>query len=254
MKGNLNRSDHVILAIVSAFGVYVFLFGYFQLTEYKQSIEIVVPENLSRIEEKKQIEIPIKNIEVPTVSSKEIKNIVRNKEDKRIKSDENWSENTPTGDPEKTIKEYEKKLFEDTKGFKESLTIKKTSDIEKPEKTVVNSNTKDKNQNGKTNQYSGNVMVDFYLPGRTAYDNNNWYIRNPGYTCGFGSSGTVVINVKVNLNGKVLKINFDASQSSNATACMIEQAKKYAQMSRFNFSGEASDEQSGYIRYQFISQ
>jgi hypothetical protein len=35
---------------------------------------------------------------------------------------------------------------------------------------------------------------------------------------------------------------------------MIEQAKKYAQMSRFNFSGEASDEQSGYIRYQFISQ
>ena len=110
MKGNLNRSDHVILAIVSAFGVYVFLFGYFQLTEYKQSIEIVVPENLSRIEEKKQIEIPIKNIEVPTVSSKEIKNIVRNKEDKRIKSDENWSENTPTGDPEKTIKEYEKKL------------------------------------------------------------------------------------------------------------------------------------------------
>ena len=89
MKGNLNRSDHVILAIVSAFGVYVFLFGYFQLTEYKRSIEIEVPENLSRIEEKKQIEIPIKNIEVPSVSSKEIKNIARNKEDKRIKSDEN---------------------------------------------------------------------------------------------------------------------------------------------------------------------
>ena len=97
-------------------------------------------------------------------------------------------------------------------------------------------------------------MVDFFLPGRTAYDNNNWHIRNPGYTCGFGSSGTVVINVKVNLNGRVLKITYDSSQSSNATDCMIEQAKKYAQMSRFNFSGEASDEQSGYIRYQFISQ
>ena len=62
MKGNLNRSDHVILAIVSAFGVYVFLFGYFQLTEYKRSIEIEVPENLSRIEEKKQIDAEINNL------------------------------------------------------------------------------------------------------------------------------------------------------------------------------------------------
>lgn len=253
MKGYLNRSDHFILAIVSAFSVYVFLFVYFQLTEYKQYIEIEAPENLSRIEDNNEKEIPIKNIEVPNVSSKDIKNIVRNNEDKRTKSDKDWSENTPSGDPVKTIKDYEKKLFEDTKGFKESATIKKTSSKEKLEKTILNPNPKDNNQNGKANQYSGNVMVDFYLPGRTAYDNNNWHIRNPGYTCGFGS-GTVVINVKVNLNGKVLKITYDASQSSNASACMIEQAKKYAQMSRFNFSGEASKEQSGYIRYQFISQ
>jgi hypothetical protein len=254
MKGNLNRSDHAILAVVAAFGVYVFLFVYFQLTEYKQYIEIEVAENLSRIEDNKQIEIPIKNIEIPNVSSKEIKNIARNNEDKRIKSNKDWSQNTPSGSPEKTIKDFEKKIFEEAKLVRESKTIKKTGDKVKPEKTVVNSNSKDNNQDGKTNQYSGNVMVDFYLPGRTAYDNNNWNIRNPGYTCGFGSSGTVVINVKVNLNGKVLKITYDASQSSNATACMIEQAKKYAQISRFNFSGEASNEQSGYIRYQFISQ
>ena len=254
MKENLNRSDHVILAVVSAFGVYVFLFVYFQLTEYKQYIEIDVPENLSRIEDNQQIEIPIKNIEIPNISSKEIKNIARNNEDKRIKSDKDWSENKLAGDHVKTIKDYEKKLFEETKGFKESSSINKKSDKEKSDKTVVNSNPKHNNQDGKTNQYSGNVMVDFFLPGRTAYDNNNWHIRNPGYTCGFGSSGTVVINVKVNLNGRVLKITYDSSQSSNATDCMIEQAKKYAQMSRFNFSGEASEEQSGYIRYQFISQ
>ncbi len=55
MKGNLNRSDHAILAVVAAFGVYVFLFVYFQLTEYKQYIEIEVAENLSRIEDNKQI-------------------------------------------------------------------------------------------------------------------------------------------------------------------------------------------------------
>ena len=91
MKANLNRSDHAILAVVAAFGVYVFLFVYFQLTEYKQYIEIEVAENLSRIEDNKQIEITIKNIEIPNVSSKEIKNIARNNEDKRIKSNKDWS-------------------------------------------------------------------------------------------------------------------------------------------------------------------
>ena len=254
MKVSLNRSDHFILAIVSAFGVYVLLFIYFQVTEYKQTIQLTEKDDFSRIEDVKEIEIKKQNIEVPNVNSKEVKNIVRNNEDTREKSNENWSENSPTNDPEKSIKDFEKKLFEDARGNKPQNQVVKTSEEQNIQKQVTDTKVKVNNSGNKSNQYSGNVMVDFYLPGRTAYDNNNWHIRNPGYTCGFGSSGVVVINIEVNLSGKVIKITYDASKSSNASSCMIQQAKKYAQMSRFNFSGNSDNEASGYIRYQFISQ
>jgi len=104
------------------------------------------------------------------------------------------------------------------------------------------------------NQYSGNVMVDFSLAGRTAHNNNNWHIRNPGYTCGYNAAGIVVILIKVNAAGKVVKIEFDAAKSTNVSNCMKEQALKYAKISRFNASTNGGIEQSGYIRYQFVSQ
>ena len=97
-------------------------------------------------------------------------------------------------------------------------------------------------------------MVDFSLAGRTAYNNNNWYIRNPGYTCGYGAAGTVVVLINVNSDGKVIKVNFDPSKSTNVSECMREQALKYANMSRFNSANNLDSEQSGYIRYQFAAQ
>jgi hypothetical protein len=52
----------------------------------------------------------------------------------------------------------------------------------------------------------------------------------------------------------VSKATYDPSKSKNASSCMIEQAEKYAKLSRFNYSGNAPAQVNGYIIYQFVSQ
>ncbi len=252
MKGFFNRPEHFFLALIAAFGVYILLFMYFHISSYKQYVLIPAFQEFSKIEE--EIKIAKENIEVPNQNSGELKNLARNSEDKRTKSDKDWSENTSSEDPTQTIKDFEKKLFEEAGGKKEREKIELEAEQKKVKKDQKSSISDANKQQSKVNQYNGNVMVDFNLEGRTAYNNNNWYIRNPGYTCGYGSVGTVVILIKVNSSGKVVKINFDAAKSINATSCMQEQALKYASMSRFNALTNGGSDQSGYIRYQFVAQ
>ena len=252
MKGFFNRPEHFFLALIAAFGVYILLFMYFHISSYKQYVLIPAFQEFSKIEE--EIKIAKENIEVPDQNFGELKNIARNNEDKRTKSEKDWSENTSSEDPAQTIKDFEKKLFEEAGGEKKREKIESEAERKKVAKNEKLSKTDLINQHLKPNQYNGNVMVDFSLEGRTAYNNNNWYIRNPGYTCGYGSVGTIVILIKVNSSGKVVKINFDAAKSINATSCMQEQALKYASMSRFNSLTNGGSDQSGYIRYQFAAQ
>jgi len=252
MKGFFNRPEHFFLALIAVFGVYISLFMYFHISSYKQYVLIPAFQEFSKIEE--EIKIAKENIEVPNQNSGELKNLARNNEDKRTKSDKDWSENTSSEDPAQTIKDFEKKLFEEAGGKKEREKIELEAEQKKVKKDQKSSISDANKQQSKVNQYNGNVMVDFNLAGRTAYNNNNWYIRNPGYTCGYGSAGTVVILIKVNSSGKVVKINFDAAKSINATSCMQEQALKYASMSRFNSLTNGGSDQSGYIRYQFVAQ
>jgi len=120
---------------------------------------------------------------------------------------------------------------------------------------VTNPKVNPKNNNasnGGPTVYAGNVMVNWSLTKRTAYQNNNWFVRNPGYTCGTGSSGKVTVQIKVNQNGNVIEAV--VTSSSNANACMTQQALKYAKLSRFNFSSAASSAQIGTISYTFVSQ
>ena len=254
MKGFFNRPEHFFLALIATFGVYILLFMYFQISSYKQYVLIKPFQEFSKNEDDKEIKIAKENIEVPNQNSGELKNLSRNNEDKRAKSDKDWSENTSSGDPVQTIKDYEKKLFEEAGGKKEREKIESEAERKKAQKNEKSSKTELTNQHSKSNQYNGNVMVDFSLAGRTAYNNNNWYIRNPGYTCGYGASGTVVVLIKVNSAGKVVKVNFDPAKSTNVSECMQEQALKYANMSRFNTTNDGDSEQSGYIRYQFAAQ
>ena len=97
-------------------------------------------------------------------------------------------------------------------------------------------------------------MVEWELVGRTAYKDDNWYVRNPGYTCGYTSNGTVVVRIKVNRNGTVVDAQIRESSSPNATVCMKSKAIEYAKKSRFSFKSSGANLQTGYISYKFISQ
>ena len=106
---------------------------------------------------------------------------------------------------------------------------------------------------GGNTAYAGDVMVQFELPNRDPYQNNMWWVRNPGYTCGYGA-GKVTVRIKVNQNGNVTMATNDPSSSYNATPCMIEKAREYALKSRFNFASSAPQLQEGIITYTYVSQ
>jgi hypothetical protein len=94
-------------------------------------------------------------------------------------------------------------------------------------------------------------MVDFSLSGRTPYNNDDYWVRNPGYTCGKGEGGTVIVAIKVNSNGNVI----DAVPTGNHKSldqCIVQRAIEYAKMSRFNASSKAVQE--GTITYKYKPQ
>lgn len=260
MKRVMNRTDRLILAFISAIAVYTFIFVYSELTSVKNTlpVEPFGPEAQVILEDE-MLELTPENIQIldQNNSNQPIKNMARDVNDSRQKSFEDYSQNKSSGDPAKTAKDFEQKLFEESGGRKEREKIIKEMEERKNSKLNQSNSSSSKmnevSQSGKQNQYAGNVMVDFSVPGRTAFEGNNWYVRNPGYTCGKGS-GTVYVSISVNQSGYVSRATYDPSKSKNASSCMIEQAEKYAKISRFNYVSSAPAQVTGYIIYQFISQ
>lgn len=186
----------------------------------------------------------------------ELKSLVRNQNDNRAISYEDYSQNQPSGDPYQRIKDFEQSLFNEAGGEKERSKLR--SEMEQRKQNQTNNSSPNKNtgksEASTSNQYSGDVMVEFRLDGRTAFENNNWYVRNPGYTCGYGSSGKVVVSIKVDKGGRVLEARFDSAKSIGANECMIEQAIRYAKKSKFNVKDSAPLQQTGIIIYKFLTQ
>lgn len=184
------------------------------------------------------------------------KSLVRNQNDNRQHSYEEYSQNQPLGDPYQRIKDFEQSLFYESGGDKERTKLR--SEMDQRKQNRVNNTNANKNpgktESSSSNQYSGDVMVEFQLIGRTAFENNNWYVRNPGYTCGYGSTGRVVVSIKVDKGGKVVEATYDAAKSSGANQCMIEQSLRYAKKSKFNFKDSAPAQQRGTIIYKFVAQ
>ncbi len=221
---------------------------YFPITPFADVSEVVIEEEL--------LEITPENIEIfKSQSAEPAKNIARDQNDTRKRSEDNWSQNKSSGQVEQSVKDYEKKLFQEAGGEAKRQSITKEMNDRNKQKTTSTTNSKEKStatQNGGGTAYSGNVMVDWSLAGRNPHQNNNWYVRNPGYTCGYGSAGRVSVKIKVNQNGDVTEAVASASAGSNS--CMIEQAIKYAKLSRFNYSGTAAKMQEGTIIYTFEAQ
>jgi hypothetical protein len=234
--------DRYKLGILAAFSVYILVFIFLEIITY-QTYFLIQPFNdqPTILITTDELLITKENLQVEQDS----KNISKDQNDLREQSINNWQENK-SDEINQSIKDYEKSLHQDNVSKNDNI-VKENEDDNNDLKPQV-SNT---NNNVKT-AYGGNVMVSWSLTERTAYLNNNWYVRNPGYTCDQDSYGKITIQIKVDQNGSVIYAS--VLEKGDASQCMINQAIKYAKLSRFNYSITATPNQIGTITYTFISQ
>ena len=247
--------------LLAALMAYVVIFAYFQIGTYNgpgvpyspfhEGPSIEIPED--------EIKLLPENIMLPVnFDPTSIKNTARDENDKRARSEENYSVSEYTGDGAQDATDYEKRMFAEAGGDAEREKIRAQIEArkqkEREEAKQRNASNDGTSTAGTSNAAAGDVMVSFSVPKHTAHQGNDYYVRNPGYKCGVGASGRVMILVRVDQSGKVLSATYDESQSSNASYCMISEAKKYAMISRFNYAPDAAKSQSGWISYTFISQ
>jgi len=192
--------------------------------------------------------------------SNDIRNITRDVNDSRDRSSTDYNSHYTDTDIDQQVRDLEQQYFnefqqsrdESGQNGQQSATPVTTPSPVKPNKQNVTQST---NSNS-NNQYSGgNVMVDYQVGSkeRKPHNNNLWYVRNPGYTCGGGSNGKVYVSIKVNQNGDVYQAKYIPEKSQNATQCMIDQALVYAYKSRFEYDKGTSTQENGWILYTFVS-
>lgn len=257
MNNFSNFIDRYKFGIIGAFSICIAIFmylqmqtysSYFAVTPFFDEAPVVLPEE--------ELLITPEDVQIQQGFKGEVKNASRDMNDSRKRSDDNWHQNKSASEVEQSVKDYEKSLFNETGGEAKRKALAEEMAKRKQERANSTSKQKESNntQPGGENAPAGNVMVDWSLSGRSPHQNNNWYVRNPGYTCGYGSSGRVTVAIKVDQNGDVFSALYVPAKSSGANSCMIEQAVKYAKLSRFNYSGSAAKAQEGTIVYTFVSQ
>lgn len=252
--------DKYKFGLLAALLAYVGIFAYFQVGTYDHLTEPYSPFHEGpRLEiPDEEIQLQPENIMLPSnYQPGEVKNTARDANDKRERSEKDYSATIPTSNGALKATEFEKQLFENASGVAERekivQQIKARQEKEKGQKT--NGEPSTTSNTGTNKAAAGDVMVDWSLASRNPLNNNEYYVRNPGYKCGEGSAGKIVMNIKVDGGGIVVSAVYDPSKSSGQiNPCMIEEAKKYALLSRFNYSGSAPKAQAGWIAYTFVSQ
>ena len=251
------QSEHYLKALIVVLSLYVGSFVYLELTTVKKE-ELLSNEGLYEValeeitaEEKEQMR---QEMDVQQQLG-ELRSVARDANDTRPASYENWSAQTGGAsqvDPEQTAHDFEAEVFAQTGGAAARERIIQESNKRIQELKQQGQSTASKTTaSAQPNQFAGAVMVDFSVNKRTAFEGNTWHVRNPGYTCGFNSSGLVYLQIEVNAAGRVASVHYNAAKSKNASACMIEQALKYAKLSRFS-PGEGAS--TGWISYRFETQ
>jgi len=252
------QSEHYLKALIVVLSLYVGSFVYLELTTVKKD-ELLADEALYEValedvtEEEKEALRQEMQVQQQNAA---LRSVARDANDKRPMSNENWSAQTggaSQGSPEQNARDFEAEVFAQTGGAAARERIvqesnKRIAQLKQQGQTPQQSNT---NGVAQPNQYAGAVMVDFSVVKRSAYEGNTWYVRNPGYTCGFNAAGMVYLQIEVSSAGKVSAANYIPAKSKNASACMIEQALKYAKLSRFS-PGEGTA--TGWISYRFEAQ
>ena len=249
---NKDKPEHVLLALLACLGVYLFVFMYLQISSFPDYRQTKSFDTYSELVQE-DVKLTADNIDTKDFAGGNVSSVSRDVNDDRASSSEDWSESTYEGDPEQNAKEIERQLFENT-GEQERRNELQEAHQARLEQLARESESKQNIKEASQNQFSGNVMVEFELSGRTAFKKDNWYVRNPGYTCGKNSNGLVVVQIKVNRNGNVVNAQVNSSLSNGASDCMLNKAVEYAEKSRFNYSSASAQTQTGLIKYRFVAQ
>ncbi len=254
MNRILDAIDKYKFGILAALSSYVLIFMYLKMDSYERYYPFEPFHDGSYIElTNEEIQLTTDNIQTPeNFSLEDIKNLTKDRNNSRETSYEDYMQNMSAADVEQSVYDLEKEMYEEAGGAEEREKIRQMMEARKE----ADQQGKDQNaaeNNSSENVYAGRTMVEWELSGRKPHQNNDWYVRNPGYTCGYGASGVVVVDIRVNQNGNVVSASVNSGMS-NGNSCMLEQALKYAKMSRFNYSGSAPGSQSGRIFYTFQSQ
>lgn len=260
MNKFLDKLDKYKYGLIAALGTYMAIFVYTNLVSYKKTYIIQGwDEKAELIQEPEEIELKPEQIDLASAKQSDVKNWVNDQNDSRERSSKEYSESEAfSKDPEKAIKELEAKYKAESGESEKRDAIRAQMEIEKKklaeQEKIKGKKDPVKNQAGGNKAYGGETMVSFSLQNRSPFENNSWHIRNPGYTCGSGASGKVTMRIKVDPAGRVISANFDQNLSTSTDPCMLEQAEKYARMSRFNANSTAGKVQEGTITYTFIAQ
>ena len=222
-----------ILSLTLSFSTIVFIYVFLNL--------YTIEKNLSQEASLSEVTIEVGDIEVEEQENQiknevggDVKNISQDLNDSRETNNELAKNSQGENKTENKITEKEEiivttKLETKPNDFKVSIPSQVNSDF----------------------KYEGNIMVQWKMDGRTPHNNNSWYVRNPGYMCGFEEDGLLYLDVTVNDFGNVIDVKINKEKSSNTNPCIIKYGVEYAKMSRFSPS---NNKQKGYIIYKFISQ
>jgi hypothetical protein len=259
--------------ILTTFMLHLAVLMYLQIETYDYKVYYTNNDVIAALESQEElIELNPDQIEVDQKQQAqwngEVKNLTQDAHDTRNKSKDNFSKTSVDSKVEQNVKELEKQFFDEfrsgrtsSENGQQSGTVGQSSEGKssggKASKVDPKSGSDEGKQTGgdggKT-VYEGRTMVKYDLKGRFPHNNNDWYIRNPGYTCGSSSNGTVVVAIRVNPNGDVVSARYVPEMSNRANTCMIEKAEEYALKSRFAFKDGAPKLQDGFITYNFVSQ
>jgi hypothetical protein len=252
-----NHKFGIIITMV----IHVALFIYFQFETYQEPVTYNDWDFSGRnIEAPDDIEITPDQIETPQESellqpNEKVTSFVKDANDTREESmEENINYTSYEKEASESVQDYESRIKEELNmGRNESDKANSESNTDLVDKNKQ-SNPKEITDNstaGSEKKAAGYTMVEYSLSQRNPLNKNDWYIRNPGYTCG-NVNGVVTVRIEVAQSGNVVDAKYIPEQSSNADECMIRRAEEYALKSRFNYDGGASKHQEGTITYRFV--
>lgn len=251
----INFIEKYKYGLIAVFSVYMFLFMYFNLTSHVTYYQLDSFEDGSYVEvPEDEISLKPENINTTNFTGGAVKNASRDVNsdgETSLSSQRNYSDI----DAEQEYRDLEAQIFAETGGDKSRAAI--IQEMNERKKLIEKANDGSENSsNNEENNFNtqGNVMVEWDLKNRPPHQNNDWFVRNPGYRCGENSNGRVVILIRVGRDGRVSNADYLADKSSGVNDCMRREAIEYAKKSRFKPDASAAKSQQGYIYYTFVSQ